>query len=1506
MGVQHGNTEPGGNKSSNSTTKWDGGALANMIESRGEFAEDSPEVIRDGHINRLIQSVRKAVNVVMLGQSILVHAGTIGILGPASQCSANCQQTTSVTTSTGTAKGTDSQLPATSTKIDAKVIKEKLEALKKAYPDVAKMPEVEQKALLTLYERDKEEVEKRMKGRVDQTKVEQIQQFKTRLQLDLQTPESISINDFFRQHESIVMGVDEKVIKSGEDFLQTTADGITSRQPTLKTLQEIAKITATPADKDKTVKQDMISISVYEYLDSIKDSATEKVVGSCQAKAKAAIMLLEKVFPEHKDNIFYIKEPGHTYVAIEINGQLYAINNGEAYLLKNEHRYGTLMYSPIRSIMRFAGNDLPEMKDCDLKAGDRCLLSSKQSYSGEKINILIPKSIKEGKKIPSSTEDDGIGESDEEAKLLSRAESVSEFYPGMAKAVKEQVYKDVRAKAEKVYPNLTDYTLRKLVEEETPFFYREAKDQHYMNVGKIFSDVEKVATPDKTARGIVDLIEPEQSGKLVLDFKDVEKYDAETLSTILDAKPEVERSYIFNGISYDLLRAIGYSKIKGNFKFLFNDSATFEKSKQHILELLELQNAPEFDITIVLGNGVVPDEQYFGKILDLLETHPVKVKILPSTKLQIGEEIKERVERLNARSVPLYAISAADDKNYKVERVLAPHLEIDYDGWYNSTYYLDQKKIGRMMHPAIAYLTSYRAQKLIAAKKDKNNSNMLLYYTAAEPGALGELSANTAKKTDITNLRIDARMNVDEARILIKAFKGASLEVYGGEHMTPELAKVLSGFKGHYLMITGLTKLDYEPAHAMGFFRGNALEIRGLRTLDVNAARGLANFKGNRLEFTDVIYMDADAAKVVAGYDVKTILIGLLILNAETAQAISGCKCKRLYLRSIVELDVNSARALAQYDGKYMNLGGLKNPSAQVIGELATAKVASLHISLAGSNLSSDIARLLAGFKGNNLAITGLKAVTTDFAEEIAKFQGKKLTFEGHPSLIITLDTAKKLAGINGEELYLDNLSSLTTEVAEELVKFQGKTIGLWGLKNVSSDALKVLAGFKGEIPDFLHTEKGARKLVKKADKKDLSLKYYKFMSAKAARVIASYEGENLWIEYLRVLGPEVARELVSSKAKVIGLNGLENLDLSTLRILAEYKGVIGLSGLKELTLEKALELLKFKAEAIGLNGLTKLGVAEARILANFGGKRLYLDGISELDVETAKALVSFKGKFISLRGITRLDPEVEKVLANFDGKIDGLLLSESEASGILNRDNDKKIYLNKQNIISSEAAAALSKNKGEVIALNGLKTLTPEVARALGAFEGILQLNGLTTLEPAVARELAKSKAKTLGLNGLTEMTPEVASILAGFEGQSLGLTGISSMSLEAVKQLSNATVTTLYLGLNNSAFTVKIAEELAKFKGDYIALDNNTYIDPQVARALANFKGRGIGLDGLVELGAASAKYLAGFQGNLLYFKGLKEISPEVIEQFRSFRGKYIVSDQLHQQLKKRKKHR
>jgi hypothetical protein len=126
---------------------------------------------------------------------------------------------------------------------------------------------------------------------------------------------------------------------------------------------------------------------------------------------------------------------------------------------------------------------------------------------------------------------------------------------------------------------------------------------------------------------------------------------------------------------------------------------------------------------------------------------------------------------------------------------------------------------------------------------------------------------------------------------------------------------------------------------------------------------------------------------------------------------------------------------------------------------------------------------------------------------------------------------------------------------------------------------------------------------------------------------------EDLWLENLKNLAPEIAAELARQKCKSEGFFPCLRLD-----------------GLSDLSHETALALIGHSGHLF--LGLTSISESMARVLADFRGESLGLNYVSYLSDEVAVILSKSEAKEICLEGLTELSDEAYDALSAHEGLV--------------------------------------------------------------------------------------------------------------------------------------------------------------------------------------------------------------------------------------------------------------
>ena len=156
--------------------------------------------------------------------------------------------------------------------------------------------------------------------------------------------------------------------------------------------------------------------------------------------------------------------------------------------------------------------------------------------------------------------------------------------------------------------------------------------------------------------------------------------------------------------------------------------------------------------------------------------------------------------------------------------------------------------------------------------------------------------------------------------------------------------------------------------------------------------------------------------------------------------------------------------------------------------------------------------------------------------------------------------------------LCLDGVSTLSEDVAKEIANARCHFLSLNRLENVSDDAARALANYRG----------------------------------------GQYGGD-LHLDGTKTLSLDAVAQLATSSATGLSLDGLSALSVDQARALAKFQGqVLSLDGVESLSPEVAKELAGYHGRILSLSGLESISAESAETLAQFQGERLFLEGLKD------------------------------------------------------------------------------------------------------------------------------------------------------------------------------------------------------------------------------------------------------------------------------------------------------
>lgn len=233
----------------------------------------------------------------------------------------------------------------------------------------------------------------------------------------------------------------------------------------------------------------------------------------------------------------------------------------------------------------------------------------------------------------------------------------------------------------------------------------------------------------------------------------------------------------------------------------------------------------------------------------------------------------------------------------------------------------------------------------------------------------------------------------------------------------------------------------------------------------------------------------------------------------------------------------------------------------------------------------------------------------------------------------------------------------------------------------------------------------------------------------------------------VQALLPSEARTLAESSRTSLDLLALPALTADVAKELAEFPGILNLSGLRSLSTKSAKQLSQLPPSA-----------------------SLILDGLASLPPDTARALAQSRCRYISLNSLKDLTPDLVEELSAYGERASlGCMLHLDGVSSISPATADKVRILKADGLwmdglenLGEKEAEALAKFRGAVLSLGGLKVTSPAAIEALSDFQGkVLDLSGLEAVSEQTAKALVAFRGEMLLLGGLIKPSETVLAIL-------------------------------------------------------------------------------------------------------------------------------------------------
>lgn len=358
----------------------------------------------------------------------------------------------------------------------------------------------------------------------------------------------------------------------------------------------------------------------------------------------------------------------------------------------------------------------------------------------------------------------------------------------------------------------------------------------------------------------------------------------------------------------------------------------------------------------------------------------------------------------------------------------------------------------------------------------------------------------------------------------------------------------------------------------------------------------------------------------------------------------------QLFVNS-TDLNASAVRTLAAFEGTVLSLSGVDSIDVDTAKQLAARSeddptVASsrrsenmwdqsrlgryvLHIGGLNS-ISTEVADILATYKGGELGLRGLPSIDADVARALAAYRGMVLDLSGLQS--ITPDVAAQLATARVERLRLDGITRLTPEVARALGHFKHVSLSLRGVTELDAETAAAL------VQDRPRGSTGA-----------FELHGLRELTPEVARALSDRSVYHLELPGVTSLDGPTAEVLFDEDGPKPDLDGLRSLTPDAAHILADRDHwSVRLPSIESLDVELVRAIRRPRAQYFVFGGVRELSVEVAALLCLEPTASLDFWSVEELDLPTARVLGSCASEELSFPGLVRMGPEVAQALTRF------------------------------------------------------------------------------------------------------------------------------------------------------------------------------------------------------------------------------------------------------------------
>lgn len=426
-------------------------------------------------------------------------------------------------------------------------------------------------------------------------------------------------------------------------------------------------------------------------------------------------------------------------------------------------------------------------------------------------------------------------------------------------------------------------------------------------------------------------------------------------------------------------------------------------------------------------------------------------------------------------------------------------------------------------------------------------------------------------------------------------------------------------------------------------------------------------------------------------------------------------------------------------------------------------------VRIAATELSPEVARALAGFKGE-LRFDAITALSPEAAAALATCEGNIDLLKLSP---LTPPVARALAG-HKARMGLAGVKELSPETAEALAAHAG-VLDL-GVTDLSDAAAAGLAKHSGELRLSALKSLTSLALATRLGRQEwVFLNSVTQVTPDIAAAVCPPENRQKFKNHVQLfiglteVSPEVAAVIMAGRGH-LSMHALESISDEAAAAWSGPFANIRLFGLKEISPAAVASLAQgggiFDIRFYGPELSDEAAASLAEVLRSPNHRVVDINGIKKLS-SPELAIVALQrpnGGHYSLNGVTEITAAVAAALAACKENINPLpnlatLTSVPLAAKYAAQPGD--MVFKKVASLSDDVALALARHKGK-IDLSGLQSLSPAAAAAFAARTGELKLDGLREISDDAARSIAKATSP-ISLKTLDKASPgAIASLKA------------------------------------------------------------------------------------------------------------------------------------------------